>query len=220
MRLTLDPDTKGLYADFTKQVEARMARAVTLTMNDVAVEVKTGVRAAIASGGLSRKHQNAFRTKVYPRRGDSMNAAVWGASNIDYENIFQRGGTIHPVNRRWLWVPTKQAPPKIGGKHTTIKAYLSSVGPLQFIKRPGHPPLMVAKVTRRTKSSKGFSVSSLRRGAAAHSLGKKTELVPIFVGLTSVTIRRRFNVDPVYEAARSSLPSRYANHMEALSGQG
>lgn len=218
MRLTLAPDTKGLFAEFTKQVEARMSRAVTLTMQDTAAEVKTGVRSAIAAGGLSQKHQNAFRTKVYPTRGDSMNAAVWGASNIDYANIFQRGGTIHPVNRRWLWVPTKQAPPKIGGKHTTIKSYLASVGPLQFIKRPGHPPLMVAKVTRRSKSSRGFSVSSLRRGAAAHVAGKKTELVPIFVGLTSVTIKRRFDADPVYEAARSSLPSRYASHMEALSG--
>lgn len=218
MRLTLGPDTTGLWAEFARQTQARMARAVTLTMQDVAQDVKTGVRSAIASGGLSRKHQNAFRTKVFPRQGDSMSAAVWGASNIDYENIFQRGGTIRPVSRRWLWVPTKQAPPKIGGKHTTIKSYLQSVGPLQFIKRPGHPPVMVAKVTRRMSSTKGFSVSSLRRGSAAHAQGKKTQLVPIFVGLTSVTIRRRFNVDPVYEAARSSLPSKYASHMEALSG--
>ena len=217
MKFDVTPtDTTGLWADFVKLTRARIARAVTLSMKDLAEEVKVGVRAVMAGGGMSRKHQNAFRTKVYPRQGDSMGAAMWGASNIDYENIFQQGGTIHPVSRRWLWVPTKNAPAKIGGKRTSIRTYLANVGELQFIKRPGHPPVMVARVTRRTKSSRPLPTSTLRRGRIAHFQGKKTQLVPIFVGLTSVTIRRRFDVDPVYDAARANLPSRYKAHMEAL----
>lgn len=197
---------------FVKVSKARIARASTLAIKDTAAEVKTGARAAIAAGGFSARWQNAFQVNVYPKAGYSAEAAMFGYSKIDYANIFQTGGTIRGVHGL-LWVPLPSAPKRAGGKKMTVSRYIQTIGPLIYLKRAGHPPVLVAKVLRAVRGGKQVATATLKRGLAAAKAGKKTKIVPIFVGLTSVTLRRRFNVTPVYDAAAAKVGSRFDQYM-------
>lgn len=215
MKATVTSTPPGVFTGFLKKDQQNLARAATDTIKDAVVEVKQGGRAAIAAGGFSKRWQNAFRVNMYPASGTSLDPAMWAYSKIDYAGIFQTGGTIRP-HRGLLWVPLPSAPKKIGGQRTTVGRYLQRVGKLQMIKRAGKPPVLVARVLRRVAPGKSATVSRLRRGSAASQERRRTNFVPIFVGLSSVTLKRRFNVRPVYDAASAHVQGNFTRHMEAL----
>lgn len=209
--ITLTPNNVS-FGDAWRDSQKIMSRAATAAMKDAASELKSGARAAIAAGGFSTKWQNAFRVNVYPSRGTSLEPAAYGFSKIRYANIFQRGGIITPKTSRFLWIALPTAPKKIGGRRTTVASFIRNIGPLIFF-RKGRHPLLMARVIRKVGAGSSVSVATLKRGAAAKKKNKKTNFVPMFVGLDKVALRRRFNVDPAYQAARDTLSANYDRHM-------
>jgi hypothetical protein len=80
----------------------------------------------------------------------------------------------------------------------TPSQYVRSVGPLVSAQRPGSPPLLFAKY--RAKRSR-------RRGA--DSLSRK----PLYIGISSATIAKRFDIKGAARQAAAQLPTLYAKHL-------
>lgn len=212
----------GQFQKAFKRKESIVARAATLGLREVANDVKASGRAAIARAGFSPRWQAAFRVEIYPKRGESINAAAFVHHNIPYAGVFESGATIsgHP----YLWIPLPNAPKRIGRQKITPKLYTQSIGKLVFIRSAGGKPLLAGKVSVRSRGK--VTLSQLRRGerdarreAATHAFGGnsarlKVSLVPIFIGVTSIRIRGRFGLEAIFSRARTALAAAYIRNIK------
>ena len=186
-----------------------VAKAATLAMRDTADTAKELGRASIAAGGLGSRWQKALRAEVYPRGRFSVNAAAFIYHKIKYANIFERGGTIR--GKPLLWLPLSGTPRKIGRRKFSPRNFSQSVGKLYPI--PGaSKPLLGARVSGKGKRKK-VSLSALKKGGKA---GEKTRLVPLFVGVPSVSLKGRMRIIRACVQARRMLPRFYETHVAHL----
>ena len=169
---------------------------------------KTDARANILSAGLGSKFAKALRLNVYPKKGTSLKAAAQIFHKIPYAGVFEEGATIR--GRPRMWVPLPSTPKRSGRYRMTPERYQKEVGPLQYVKRPGKAALLVAK-TRATKTGKRARVTLSGLRAAARG-GVRTTSVPLFVGIDSVSIRKRLNITKAVRRARDRLPELYAQN--------
>jgi hypothetical protein len=107
----------------------------------------------------------------------------------------------------------------IGGRKPTPSAYVRSIGPLNYV--PGHKhPLLVGKTSQPPKgpapsgvtrlSGPGVEkVSSLRAGAKGGGYD-----VPMFFGIPSVTITKKFDVLGVVERAYADLAASFSANLK------
>lgn len=191
-----------------------IAEAASAAIGDAAAFVKSAGRANIALA-LGQRFANSWRVNTYPSRGKpSADAALFAFSRIGYANIFEVGGVIQ--GQPLLWIPTKNAPARIGRQRITPSLYIARIGPLAFVGRPGHLPMLVAniKLGRRTAASGRtvFAISTLRRGAAPSTKGVMRSIV-MFIGHDSVTIRKRINIQRIAQEARKRLPASFVAHL-------
>lgn len=199
---------KGELGQALQAFSVPIAAAATGAIKDAAAQIKTQGRAAIASGGFGQKWQNALRIEVYPKSGTSINAAALAHHKIPYAGIFETGGTI--AGKPLLWVPLTGTPARIAGMRFTPRLFTSLIGPLVLIKRPGKRPLLASPISGRPTSK--ITVARFRRGQ--QGLGKNISLQPIFVGVPSVQIRKKFDLQAVFLSAQSSLPTFYLNNLK------
>lgn len=205
---------RGKYHKDVRDFEQPIARALTKTFRAGAKEIEREGRQRIGAGGLSRRFQTGFRVFAFPRRQFSMKPEIKGTHRIGYINIFETGGTIR--GKPLLWIPLPTAPAKIGGKRITPRLYISQVGPLISIQRPGKPPLLAGRALRAPAAGRPASLTTLKTGArrAAAGRGRRPVAVPLFVGVRQTRIPKRLNVSPVYDKARKELPDRYLRQIE------
>ena len=86
------------------------------------------------------------------------------------------------------------------------------------INRPGKTPLLAASL-RLTGAAQGklskiaLTLSKLKKGTA----GKRGEVhaVPLFFGLDTVTLQKRFNISGVADGVSASLPDLYLQNLGA-----
>ena len=183
----------------------RAAQAAVAAAGELA---KTDARANILSAGLGSKFAKALRLNVYPKKGTSLKAAAQIFHKIPYAGVFEEGATIR--GRPRMWVPLPSTPKRSGRYRMTPERYQKEVGPLQYVKRPGKAALLVAK-TRATKTGKRARVTLSGLRAAARG-GVRTTSVPLFVGIDSVSIRKRLNITKAVRRARDRLPELYAQN--------
>ena len=173
--------------------------------------VKAEGRADIAAAGLGAGFVKALRVDIYPQGRNSLNATAHIYHKIPYAGVFEEGATIR--GRPTLWLPLPSTPQKYGRYRLTPERYSKEIGPLQYVKRPGKAPLLFAKV-KSTKSGKGSRVTLSRLKAGARGQGKTTS-VPIFVGIDSVSIRKRLDITGIVAKARDRLADFYAENMRS-----
>jgi hypothetical protein len=214
---------RGQFTKAFMDKERVVSRAATLGMREVAEKVKSTGRSAIARAGFSPRWQAAFRVDLFPKRGESINAAAFVHHNIPYAGVFEKGATIsgHP----YLWIPLPNAPKRIGGQKITPKLYSQRVGKLIFIRRSGGHPLLAGRVNSRFASNRP-TIAALRRGerdarraSATSAFGGnasrlKTDIIPLFVGMPSVHIRGRFGLQAIFDQARASLAAAYFRNLK------
>ena len=153
-----------------------------------------------------------MRLNVYPKKGTSLRAAALIWHKIPYAGVFEEGATIR--GRPTLWLPLPSTPQKYGRYRLTPERYNKEIGPLQYVKRPGKSPLLFARV-KSTKSGKpGSRVTLSRLKAGARGQGKTTS-VPVFVGIDSVSIRKRLDITGIVRKARDRLADLYAENMRS-----
>lgn len=212
---------------------AKMSIAATAAMREAGNLLKVGGRQAIKSGGLGAKFANAWRVGTYPKKGVSLDPAAFGHHNIPYSLIFQTGGVIRG-HHGLLWLPLPTVP-KVG-KRIARPRDLTGVKLFSFMSAKG-TPLLAAKIRNAgaNKSSRirgQVSLPALRAGTDAAKIrgtaklrgkqkggvkaanaGANVVTVPLFHGVPSVTLRRRFNMDEVAKKVSALIPGLYDKRM-------
>lgn len=213
-RMTATVERKrGAFLKAFMAAEEPIATAATRAIEDAAAEAKSDGRANIAAAGFSRKWQNALRADAYPRGAQtSVNAAAHIYHRIGYAGVFEDGARIS--GRPWLWLALPHVAPKIGRFRMTPARY---PGPLQFVRRPGRPPLLMAQIgmSRATAKRGGpsqLTAGTIRKGASAGGKHRVVRSVPVFVGISTVRIRKQFGVTAIVRRAARRLPSLYLKH--------
>jgi hypothetical protein len=131
---------------------------------------------------------------------------------IPFAIVFEQGATIEGDPLLWLPLPT--CPPTIGGRKASPKAYEATIGPLSYVNAHG-TPLLVGQTTgavpdpasgaRRLASARRQRLSELRDGARAGG-----SQVPLFVGVPTVRIGKKFDVLGVVERVYSDMAKYFA----------
>lgn len=188
----IEGDANEVFGSIKNPLAVTETRAMQL----LGADIKTQGRAEIRRGGLSGKWANALRVQVYPQRGVSLEPAVWIWHKIPYAGIFEKGGEVR--GKPILWVPLSSMPKKIGGKRPSPR----SLGQhLIYVDRGSKPPLLVGKPPGgfrkgRTKASRGF-----------HARYANSDLAPLFIGLNTAHIRKRFSLQRLFESLAARLES-------------
>lgn len=188
-----------------KSHQQDLARAATATIREVAQLARRAGQDAIAAGGFSRKWQNALRADTFPKAGTSLHPAAIIRHKIPYAGVFQSGATIR--GSPWLFLPLPDAP-RVGGRPISPKRYSEVVGDLVMVRRVGKPPLLlgrIATVSRRTGGAGRFGRLKRRRFITEHR-------VPLYVGVPTVTITRKFDVIGAIKRVADRIPQIYSKH--------
>jgi len=212
MRLRYDPPSP----EYGKQMEGdakKVARAATATVTEVAALIKAEGKSEIA--GFSKRLSNAMYAKVYPGHGDSLHPAALVGVKVKYASVFEQGATIS--GKPLLWLPLDSAPLGRGGKRMGPADFVKSIGPLYSINHPGKPPLLAA-VVRETdaRARKAPSLSLLKRGRNPKGRGS-VRLVPIYVGVPSVTDPVKYNITSIIDKRVEEMPEIYLRNWDELS---
>ena len=152
-----------------------------------------------------------------PARGEtSVNAAAHIYHRIHYAWVFEEGASVSGAP--FLWIPLAHAPSKIGRLRMTPRRYVDSVGPLQMIRRAGKPPLLAATLgLSRGKARKQhpgcITLSAAKKGKQGDGRNRVIRSVPMFIGISSVRIQKKFRISQIIARAASRLGDLYAKHL-------
>lgn len=203
----------------TPSMFLQIAEAATDAIHDAGDLLKSEGRANIAAAGFSRKWQNAWRVNYYPKGSTvSIDAAAFAFHKIPYSVVFEEGATIR-AKAGLLWLPLPTVPKK-GQKRATARQISQSGVKLFTVKRAGKKPLLMAKVRAlgELNGTAAISLGKLKQGSRknAKKVTKTGTLtsVPLFVGVASVRIRKRFKLSTVAESVRARLGGLYFAHVK------
>jgi hypothetical protein len=181
-------------------------------------------RADIAQAGFSKIWQNSLRYKMMTPK-NSLNPKAYIHTRINYADIFETGGTIQgdPL----IWLPLPSVPPnpgsglKFGGvvkrEHMTPGQYVRKIGPLISLRRPGKPPILAAAIRRGFKAQpfgRFATKAQLRRGLKGRGGG--VQMIPLFVGVPSVHISKKWNVTAALQREANNMPKYYEEELRKL----
>ena len=211
---------EGEFAKGMRALRNPVASATTGAIAEAAASIKAQGRSNIASAGFSRRWQDTFRTLKFPTRGrKSIDAAAFIYHKIPYATIFEEGGTIR--GKPLLWLPLPSSPKRLGRTRLTPKVFNQQIGPLTFLPaKNARPPLLVAPaVMTRAKAKKRHprvSATAFRRGANK-AVGPREVIrgVPVFSGLRSVDMPKKFDLYKIIDQAAKRLPELYVKHLKA-----
>ena len=225
MRLVTRADV-GQWVKATTQYEKIIAKASTQAMRDVGREGIKGGRAAIGAAGFSSFVQRSLRAINKPPSGYVLNPSVYVHSLINYLDVFETGKTI--VGSPLIWLPLPNVPPmpgsglKFGGivgrEHMTPSQYVRMVGPLVTMKSANGKPMLGAVVEEGGKVTRRRLRQTFLRGVFGEKR-KRTHVVPLYVGVPSVTIPKKFDVNEKLEAAAKQLGDFYKKRVEPYEGR-
>lgn len=139
-----------------------------------------------SAGFTSRRWVNGFNARVEVRRDAGVARSTINVFHrVGFAGIFEEGGTI--VGKPFLYVPVQRNLPP--GENWTPRRFVRTVGPLASV-RGARRPILVGKPP-------GFD-----------------RAVPVFVGVRSVNIRKRFNILAVVDRVMSEFEKLYKDHLE------
>jgi len=134
---------RSLQADV--QAELRdIERAVVSGTREAGQNLRTELRRQVASAGLGQRLANSWRDKHYPNQNlDAATLVYTKAPQII--RAFDDGAVIRRRRRRFLAIPTENAPRKgTDGKRISPSTFPEHrFGPLGFVPRQSGPSLLV-----------------------------------------------------------------------------
>lgn len=200
-----------------------IATIATNTMKEAGALLKKGGRDNIAAAGFSSKWQNTWRVDIYPKRGVSIDAAAFAYHKIPYASIFETGGTIHAkAGLLWIALPTV---PKVGKARGTPKTLAARGVKLFTIARAGKAPLLATNIRlskaqannlKNTVKGRKSLLGRLSLSRLSNSPKRGVNAtVPLFFGVNSVTIRKKFNLEGVAVSVQDQLAALYEKNAQA-----
>lgn len=205
---------KGEFDFAMKGIYDPIAQAATDACVEAAEIGKTKARASIAAAGFSRAWQNAMRAEVFPRPPKaSASAAVNFYHAIPYAGVFEAGAVIR--GRPKLYVPLPSAPKRVARRRLTPERFVQNIGPLFPMKLKGKSYLAARLGLSKPAAKRGppykMTMAELRRGARFEGV---VRTVPVFVGIDTVNIRKRFDLQSAFNDAADQLPRLYDRKMK------
>lgn len=193
----------------------RIVEAAHDTIEEAGAIVKTEARRDIAASGLGQGFVQALRVDVYPKQGSkkSINAAAHIYHKIPYAGVFEDGATIR--GKPQLWVTLKSSPKKIGQKRMSPELFIDRIGPLQYVRMTGKKPMLFAKMKAGRGPTKGNITLARLRAAQVPGAKGPFMSVPIFIGVSTVNVRKRLNIKGIVRNATNKLAEIYASKIGA-----
>lgn len=199
----------GDFDKFARQAEAPIAKAATAAVKEADKLVKAEAKSEFAAAGFSGRSQNAMKSVLTPKTGDSINVATDFFLRPAYLNVFEKGATIS--GKPFLWLPTENVPFATGSKRLTPKQYIDRVGPL-YSARGAKTPMLVGKGTRGQILRATSKVVRFRKKAG---LQQGAVNVPLFIGIPTATLRKRFDLAGIVRRVSSRLGELYLKNFKA-----
>jgi len=174
-------------------------KAVTATMRAAGGNLKSDWRAQITRARLGQRLANTIRSKTYPAKGESLEAAALVWSNApQIIGAHDTGPLIRSKDGFWLAIPTPAAGKSARGKALTPREWERRRGlRLRLVYRRRGPSLLVADGRLNTR---GLGVAS--RSKTGH--GRST--VPIFLLVPQVKLGKRLDLARDADRAQATIP--------------
>ena len=215
---------KGAFASYFAGQSQAVNRAADQAVVEVGNKAKAAGRAAIAGAGFSQRFQNTLRLKFYPYNDIEHGVAYLSQrlvshEGIEYGSIFLAGQTGTVRGKPLLWIPVGKNIPGLSGRggstHPISPAeYIRRVGPLIPVFRSGHAPVLIA--VSKQKTSKGVKFTGRRKSAGV----KEAPFKVMYVGLTSVTISKKYDLRGVINQMAATLPAVFLRKLKEVGGHG
>lgn len=217
LRVVLE-DVTDAIKDSILAIQSPVAEAATKAVRTAGDATKRAGRLDIAAAGFGSKWQNTLRVNYFPKSGASIDAAAFVFHKIPYSVVFEEGATIR--GKPLLWVPLKTTPTKGIGRGKTTPKMLAGKGLKLFtIKRAGKPPLLAADIPAfnpRARRKERLTLSKVRSAILGKksSQGKAVRAVPLFVGISTVHIRKKFHITQIAGGQRDALGGYYVANLK------
>lgn len=195
LQLKIIGDLKPMMAAEIKAGE----KAASAAMREAGSTLKSAWRGQITQAGLGRRLANSIRSQVYPKSGDSMNAAalVWSKAPV-IVGAHDTGPLIRSTDGVWLAIPTAAAGKGLkGGRISPGECERRRGLRLRFVYRRRGPSLLVADGRL---NSRGLGVASRSK------TGRGKATVPIFLLVPQVKLAKRLDLARDAERAQAVVP--------------
>jgi hypothetical protein len=206
--------TPGELQKALKELEKPIAHTATVTIKQAAQIVKKESAAEISRAGFSARSSKNVRYTLDPERGESIDISATFKFRTGYFNIFEEGGSIQ--GKPLLWIPMDNVPFASGRKRLTAKQYTERIGPL--FRTKSDPPYLVGRVSRAGVTRATRDVVKLRKRAVRTGT-LRTKSVPLYVGVRSVTIPKKFDIKGVVQRVAARIPQLYLENAEKVNKQ-
>lgn len=207
--------TASVDGDLKAEMEAEILageRGVTRAMSVAGRGLQRDWRSQISGAGLGSRLPRTIRTRTYPVRDVSLNAAalVWSQAP-EIIGAFDRGETIRSKKGFWLAIPTPEAGTKgLGRKRITPGGFEARTGiRLRFIYRRGQASLLVADGAR--INARGRAVMS-RAKVRKDGIQRGAATVVIFWLVPQVKMPKRLDLGQDADKWSGRLPSLIVQH--------
>ena len=207
------------FDGLAKGLEKDLARAVTRGVRQATEALKADVREETAVAfSLSHRLPKAWRSNVFPRTGDSVDAVGWVAVKNTAADIITSAaeGTLIRANRRkWLAIPTPEAGRfglKAGsggmGVTTNTRGARERITPAGFERRTGMKLRFVPDngrraflVADRAQLTRRIIAPYRGKGRGSRLYGPSGQTIVAFVLVRSVKMKKRLDLNAVAERA-------------------
>ena len=165
--------------------------------------LKGDLRGQINNAGLGSKLANTWRGQIYPRGGQSLNAAgyVWNKAP-QIVSAFNDGVTIRSKHGKFLAIPTQYVI-RQNNRRISPRDFEEAGIPLRYIPPQGarRVGLLVADNFRVTNSGRARAASP-----TAQRTGRGLASIIMFVLVPQVSLKKRFDIDSTAQKWIDKLP--------------
>lgn len=210
MNLRLTAAVEGNLKKFLASELKAAKTGVTAGIRRATEGAKAELRRKVISAGLGRRLANTWRSQVYPKGNQSLNAAGYIASKAQkLARVFTKGATIRAKNKKFIAIPTESAPIKRGKKNSSTRhiepsEWTSEMGELRLIKRKGKPGLLVSEQVAR-KSKGGFKFKQATEKQKQR--GKRLVTVVMYILVKQATIRKKYDLKSISKKWGKATPA-------------
>lgn len=217
-------------AGLSGNLESSLGRGVTRAMREGAELLKADLRSETQSALKGNSLPKAWRSRVFPQGGDSVDAVAWVSTKAPkLIDAFSRGVTIRARNGTWLAIPTDAA-----GKHglrrgaagfgatTNRRGARERVTPggferrtglkLRFVHGGGRRAFLVVDAAQRDSYGKAKAYSGRGRGSKLY--GPAGQTIVVFILVPQVTLKKRLDLDAVADRGAARIPGLLVKNWE------
>lgn len=188
-----------------------MLKASSAAVRDAGSATQKAVKANLAAGGFPSRWQNTVKATYRPA-GTPTSVHIY--STINFLSVFQNGARIS--GKPYLWLPLPDIPQKVGSSPMRPALFIAKYGPLKSA-RHSSVPLLLGQIAVPDSGRIGKkTIAKFRRARGA----KNVAWVPVFVGISTVQLRKRLNYTAILRAGQQFLLERYNEYVEKFANKG